>query len=424
MKKHILLFLAANPPGTDRLAVDREVRAIQEELERSGHGDWLELETRWAVLLFGHKSFREFLVGRHWAITLRRLVRDGHGADSGWTTSLLEGRLLGGENNGFRHLMQLINATETSSARPAAPLGWRDEERRQLVRWAQETFENERQDFAGHARSRTRGDTALRNDRRAELREAALAIGSMTRGSTGLRANDPRALRSMLAWFWANGEAAIILAPRVALAGADLAQAVLRRADLRGADLGAADLSGANLSEADLREADLRAAQLAGADLRGADLRAAKLGGANLAGARLAGTDLRGADLHSAKLPKADLAGADLGATILRGADLRGADLRTACLRDAELQQADLAGADLSATDLNGVDFGGSKLTGAIFRGADLSGARLARADLREAKLGGADLLWADLLGTDLRKAEWDAATLWPLGFQVTPARR
>lgn len=49
MTKHTILFLAANPRDTDRLALDEEARAIQEELERSGHRDKFELVTRWAV---------------------------------------------------------------------------------------------------------------------------------------------------------------------------------------------------------------------------------------------------------------------------------------------------------------------------------------------------------------------------------------
>jgi hypothetical protein len=49
MTKHTILFLAANPSGTDPLALDREARAIQQELERSGHRDCFELATRWAV---------------------------------------------------------------------------------------------------------------------------------------------------------------------------------------------------------------------------------------------------------------------------------------------------------------------------------------------------------------------------------------
>jgi hypothetical protein len=49
MDKHTILFLAANPLGTDPRALDREARAIQAELERSGHRDRFELVTRWAV---------------------------------------------------------------------------------------------------------------------------------------------------------------------------------------------------------------------------------------------------------------------------------------------------------------------------------------------------------------------------------------
>ena len=35
-KKHVILFLAANPPGTPPLLLDREVRSIHAELKRSG----------------------------------------------------------------------------------------------------------------------------------------------------------------------------------------------------------------------------------------------------------------------------------------------------------------------------------------------------------------------------------------------------
>src|SRR5689334_5624535 len=49
MQKHTILFLAANPAGTDRLALDQEARAIQVELERSGYRDCFRFETRWAV---------------------------------------------------------------------------------------------------------------------------------------------------------------------------------------------------------------------------------------------------------------------------------------------------------------------------------------------------------------------------------------
>lgn len=49
MKKHTILFLAANPSGTDRLALDREAHAIQVELDRSGWRDHFQFVTCWAT---------------------------------------------------------------------------------------------------------------------------------------------------------------------------------------------------------------------------------------------------------------------------------------------------------------------------------------------------------------------------------------
>jgi hypothetical protein len=49
MDKHVILFLAANPGCTDRLAIDREARSIQVELERSGQRDRFAFETWWAA---------------------------------------------------------------------------------------------------------------------------------------------------------------------------------------------------------------------------------------------------------------------------------------------------------------------------------------------------------------------------------------
>jgi hypothetical protein len=48
-KTHTILFLAANPHGTDRRALDREARSIREELRRSQGRACFELETRWAA---------------------------------------------------------------------------------------------------------------------------------------------------------------------------------------------------------------------------------------------------------------------------------------------------------------------------------------------------------------------------------------
>jgi len=44
-----ILFMAANPTGTDMRALAEQARAIQSELERAGHRDRFAFETRWAA---------------------------------------------------------------------------------------------------------------------------------------------------------------------------------------------------------------------------------------------------------------------------------------------------------------------------------------------------------------------------------------
>ena len=423
------------------------------------------------TILFGHKSFREFLVARHWATTLRRIVCNPYGGDPAVTAQLLGGRLLGHNDKSFDYLMQLINATGDVESCSASPLGWTDEERERLVRWAQGTFQDERQEFGERARPRTRADATLCNDQRVALREAALAIGSTTRGSDGMRMNSPLALRSMLAWFWLTGDTAIVNAPRSKLRGAKLNHAILFGADLRGADLREADLSHAELSGAKLSHANLRGAALRGADLSltelvgvelsdadfsGATLIQANLGGAGLRRARLLGTDLGQAELSGADLRGAELRGANLVRTKLRGADLSGVILRGVALNLTTFSQAKLIGADLSGLVLSQTKLDGANLSQANMSGAHLSqvnlsqadlsqvnlsradlsqvnlrGARLRQADLRGARLSQADLTGADLRGADLRGAKLseferfreimhDETTMWPDGFAAS----
>lgn len=80
MKQHTILFLAANPAGTDRLALDQEARAIQAELERSGCRERFELVTRWAAepldLLRELSKLKPTVV--HFSGHGRRKVRDEH----------------------------------------------------------------------------------------------------------------------------------------------------------------------------------------------------------------------------------------------------------------------------------------------------------------------------------------------------------
>jgi hypothetical protein len=49
MTKRTILFMTANPSGTDPRALDREARSIRAELKRSGYRERFEFETRWAA---------------------------------------------------------------------------------------------------------------------------------------------------------------------------------------------------------------------------------------------------------------------------------------------------------------------------------------------------------------------------------------
>ena len=49
LTKHTILFLAANPLGTSRLALDEECAAIERELRMTAHRDDFEFRSKWAV---------------------------------------------------------------------------------------------------------------------------------------------------------------------------------------------------------------------------------------------------------------------------------------------------------------------------------------------------------------------------------------
>ncbi|HMG12969.1 MAG TPA: CHAT domain-containing protein [Gemmatimonadaceae bacterium] len=49
MKKHVILFLAANPIASSRLELDRECAEIQRELKMTPYRDDFQFESRWAV---------------------------------------------------------------------------------------------------------------------------------------------------------------------------------------------------------------------------------------------------------------------------------------------------------------------------------------------------------------------------------------
>jgi hypothetical protein len=296
-------------------------------------------------IYFAHKSFREFLVARHWADRLRKLAQGRERDWDGHVKKLHGARLLLPEDRSFDFLMEILAGTDEQED---SPFAWTARLRATVRDWAEDCFNDEDQSFASDR------DSRIRDDQRAVLREAALAIGSrisMLDDTPGLKARTPWAMRSLLAWFWAALERVCIIAPRADLRGV-IAGGTFREADFREANLQGASFGGASLPGAMFQDADLSRADLSRADLSRADLSRAYLYRANLSAAYLSRANLSAAYLSRAYLYRANLSAADLRGANLRGADLRGADLRGADLRGANLSGADLSGADLSATNL------------------------------------------------------------------------
>ena len=150
------------------------------------------LEDGSARILFGHKSFREFLIARYWSERLGRLAQlDERGWEFETDEPLLDGRLLGGrQDEAFRFFKE-----EVALAAPAAKAAIRG--------WAQRCFDDVR---AGN------GGKGVWSDRRFLLREAAIAIGSIDL-SMPMRAKDANALRGLLSWFWMREVLAVVIAP-------------------------------------------------------------------------------------------------------------------------------------------------------------------------------------------------------------------
>ena len=71
-----VLFLAANPSGTDPVRIDRELRIIRDAVERSRHRDRLSLDVRTAATVH---DLRRALLDKDYAI----VHLSGHGEQAG-----------------------------------------------------------------------------------------------------------------------------------------------------------------------------------------------------------------------------------------------------------------------------------------------------------------------------------------------------
>ena len=318
-------------------------------------------------VLFGHKSFREFLVARYWSSTLQKVIADPRGR------AKLERRFFGGRlfvdgDESFSFLVQILNG-----------IGWARSQRIELLKWAENVFRADAPAFDEASSAR------WWEEDRFSVREAALALaGRVTLGAEplGMELRDEAALRSLIAALFVTQASPGLQAPRMKLQRGQLRGAWLERANLFRADLEGANLEGGNLERANLRGANLRSARLTRANLFMADLQNADLTGASLIGARLQRASLKGAVLSSARLDGAILDSADLD--------------------DANLDKASLEGASINHARLNDASLEGAHLERALLREARLQGVRAKGANFFKAQLHSADLRHSDLRGSNL----------------------
>lgn len=363
-------------------------------------------------ILFGHQSFREFLVARYWAHQLRKIPKYKDKLRQAEERKLCRGRLLGIEDKSFLFLMEILKSEDFDVKQIGSPFGWQPLERERLFEWAEACFNNEDQRFEDEDQN-----SSIFVDQRALLREAALAIGCNLLRAKSISAHSPRGLRSLLAWFFAWGEPMILRAPRASFEFSLLFNIYLEEADFLGANLCGANFEGAHLPKANLQEANLEGAGFLGANLFGANLQKANLRGTYLEAANLVGADLQEADLEAAilqgaNLQRANLQEANLWKTRLQRTYLQGAYLQKANLEGADFQGANLLGANLQEANLSKAHFQQANLSGANLQEACLREAHLEAAILRETRLVGAYLEGANLEGANLQRANLQGARL------------
>gem|GEM_PF-3725777 len=265
------------------------------------------------VLMFGHRSFQEFLVAWAWRAQLRRVVAARGEREREEEEEVLEGLLIQGrEDKTIDFLMELVQAEDTTQ--------------QALLRdWAQRMVHDLR---VGPLTGKGAERRAADSDTRAPLVLAAFAIGGTLSGEERFVLQGPLPLRRVLAWAWLTQRAVRVVAPRVGRGeGSQWALNRGRRCALNRASFDSANLRYADLSESDLSGADLSEADLSESDLHGSRLEDAELYKTNLMNANLSNVNFRGARLYSANLTGARLIGANLSGARLHHSILSGVDL-------------------------------------------------------------------------------------------------
>jgi uncharacterized protein YjbI with pentapeptide repeats/transcriptional regulator with XRE-family HTH domain len=341
-------------------------------------------------VFFGHRSFREFFVARHWVARLKEILRFPE-RRAAIESELQQAPLMISGSRYFHFLRMMLGRFSADQRARLASVGYEWFAREQL-RWGPSS------------------EHVLWNEQNSSLRNVGLMLHCEL--ATDVIAIAGPQLRSMLAVGWASRRSQMLWAPRLECENLDLGGVELQTTNLNHAVIPKARFDGAVLDGATMRQAHAQKASLARVSLTDGDLTGSIFDNANFDFGDLQNVHARGASLMNSTLVSARLNHADL-----RDAKLAGADLSWAMLAMAQLRGADLRDAKLSHADLDDTDLMDATLIDVDMFQTSIGGAQMVRADLRGAKLEQLRYGHAGLVDCKFQDTKYDSRTTWPSGF-------
>lgn len=163
--------------------------------------------------------------------------------------------------------------------------------------------------------------------------------------------------------------------------------------------------------------------------------------GRDFAGVQFSGGSFIGTNFTGVRMPDARFVSANLTGAILSGSNIRGVEFTGATLTDVVWTGAGFSsttkwpvgfdpngkgligpGLNYDGVDFSGRDFAGVEFRGASFVGANFTNVRMPDADMRNTNVRGTNFTNANIAGVLFTGALYDAATVWPNGFDPAAA--
>jgi uncharacterized protein YjbI with pentapeptide repeats len=296
-------------------------------------------------ILFGHKSFREFLVARFWADRLLKIASTDYREWTYLESSLYGGRLLSDDAH-LEFLTDLLDRLDS-------------QKQSQIMKWAQTAFHNEEQIFKTR---KGRSSSLLRDDYRATLREAALAVGCALKGSR-MEIREPLALRSLLAWFLGTGQFAVLLARGAILRDTNLSYVQLFNSAFTGSNFEQVNLSGIAAGECDFSEAHLINVDFEAADCADCWFDRTQFKGGSISYSRFNNCLFRSSSFKGCHFEGTNFSHCNLDFSEFENVGLYFISMKKCSLTGARLSGCALVHTDLEQVDLSDVTFENTQYT-------------------------------------------------------------